>query len=62
LNLVDMDINGTIVKKAQVTAAMCLGCGACAAVCPEKAIDINGWALKQYEDMVDAIVSDGFAV
>ena len=62
LSLVDVDIDGKTVKKAQVIPAMCLGCGACAAVCPEKAIDINGWALKQYEDMVDAIVSDGFAV
>ncbi|MCK5100550.1 MAG: CoB--CoM heterodisulfide reductase iron-sulfur subunit A family protein, partial [Desulfobacteraceae bacterium] len=62
LNLVKVDIDGKTVKRAQVTAAMCLGCGACAAVCPEKAIDINGWALKQYEDMVDAIVSDGFTV
>ena len=62
LNLVEVDVDGKTVKRAQVTAAMCLGCGACAAVCPEKAIDINGWALKQYEDMVDAIVSDGFAV
>ncbi|WP_457551723.1 CoB--CoM heterodisulfide reductase iron-sulfur subunit A family protein [Desulfobacula sp.] len=62
LSLVEMEIDGKMVKKAQVTAAMCLGCGACAAVCPEKAIDINGWALKQYEDMVDAIVSDGFGV
>ncbi|MCK4768405.1 MAG: CoB--CoM heterodisulfide reductase iron-sulfur subunit A family protein, partial [Desulfobacula sp.] len=62
LNLVEVDIDGKTVKRAQVTAAMCLGCGACAAVCPEKAIDINGWALKQYEDMVDAIVSDGFTV
>ncbi|WP_304511747.1 CoB--CoM heterodisulfide reductase iron-sulfur subunit A family protein [Desulfobacula sp.] len=62
LTLTEVKIDGKIVKKAQVTAAMCLGCGACAAVCPKKAIDINGWALKQYEDMVDAIVSDGFAV
>ena len=62
LTLVDMNVDGKTVKRAQVTAAMCLGCGACAAVCPEKAIDINGWALEQYEDMVDAIVSDGFTV
>jgi len=60
LTLADVEIDGKTMKKARVTAAMCLGCGACAAVCPEKAIDINGWALKQYEDMVDAIVSDGF--
>ncbi len=62
IELVEVSIDGKTVKRAQVTAAMCLGCGACAAVCTEKAIDINGWALKQYEDMVDAIVSDGFAV
>jgi heterodisulfide reductase subunit A len=61
LKLVEMQIDGQTLKKAEVTPAMCLGCGACAAVCPEKAIDINGWALKQYEDMVDAIVSDGFS-
>jgi heterodisulfide reductase subunit A2 len=62
LDLIEVNIEGKIHKKARVTAALCLGCGACAAVCPEKAIDINGWALKQYEDMVDAIVSDGFTV
>jgi len=61
LELIEENIGGKIFKKARVAAALCLGCGACAAVCPEKAIDINGWALKQYEDMVDAIVSDGFA-
>ena len=57
LKLVDVQRAGKTVKQAQVTAAMCLGCGACAAVCPEKAIDLNGWALEQYEDMVDAIVA-----
>jgi len=53
--------DGKNVKKARVTPAMCLGCGACAAVCPENAIDVNGWALKQYENMVDAITADGYA-
>jgi heterodisulfide reductase subunit A len=61
LSLVEVQENGKTVKRAQVTAAMCLGCGACAAVCPEKAIDLNGWALEQYEKMVDAIVSDEYA-
>jgi hypothetical protein len=27
------------------------------AECPDHAIDIKGWTLKQYEDMVDAIVA-----
>jgi heterodisulfide reductase subunit A len=58
LNLVEMDIDGKKVKRARVAPTFCLGCGACVAVCPENAIDINGWTLKQYEAMVDMIVSD----
>jgi heterodisulfide reductase subunit A len=61
LNLVEMEVDGQKLKRAQVTPAFCLGCGACVAVCPENAIDINGWTLKQYEAMVDRIVSDGVA-
>jgi heterodisulfide reductase subunit A len=56
-----MEIDGQPVQRAQVTPAFCLGCGACVAVCPENAIDVNGWTLKQYEAMVDAIVSEGVA-
>ena len=58
LKLVDVEVDGQLVQKAQVSPAFCLGCGACVAVCPENAIDIKGWTLKQYEAMVDAIVSD----
>jgi heterodisulfide reductase subunit A len=58
LVLVEKEIDGQKVQRAQVTPAFCLGCGACVAVCPENAIDVNGWTLKQYEAMVDAIVSD----
>ncbi len=43
-------------NKAEVNPALCTGCGMCVAVCPENAIDVQGWTLKQYEDMVDAIV------
>ena len=43
--------------KAKVNPALCTGCGICVAECPEKAIDIKGWTLKQYEEMVDAIVA-----
>jgi len=53
-----MEIDGRQVTRARVTPALCLGCGACVAVCPENAIDINGWTLGQYEAMVDMIVSD----
>lgn len=58
LNLVEIEVDGKKVKHAQVTPAFCLGCGACVAVCPDNAIDINGWTLKQYVAMVDMIVSE----
>ena len=43
--------------KATVNPALCTGCGICVAECPEQAIDVNGWTLRQYEEMVDAIVA-----
>lgn len=58
LSLVEMELDGETVTRARVSPALCLGCGACAAVCPENAIDVNGWTLAQYEEMVDMIVSD----
>ena len=62
LQLFQMEVDGRQVRRAQVTPALCLGCGACVAVCPENAIDVNGWTLKQYEAMVDRIVADDAAV
>ena len=47
-------------ERAQVNPALCLGCGACVAVCPENAINLQGWTLKQYEAMVEMIVSDEY--
>ena len=41
----------------EVNPALCKGCGVCVAACPEKALEVNGWTLQQYETMVDAIVS-----
>ena len=43
--------------KSHVNPALCTGCGICVAECPERAIDIKGWTLRQYEEMVDAIVA-----
>lgn len=43
--------------QAAVNPALCTGCGICVAECPEQAVDIKGWTLKQYEDMVDAILA-----
>ena len=50
--------NGQEIRRAVVTAANCSGCGACVAVCPNRAIDVQGWTLGQYEAMVDAIAMD----
>ena len=55
--LQEMEADGEKVKRAEVIPALCTGCGICVAVCPENAIDIKGWTLKEYEDMVDAIVA-----
>jgi heterodisulfide reductase subunit A len=60
LALVEMDAGGQKVSRARVNPALCLGCGACVAVCPENAINVQGWTLKQYEAMVDMIVSDEY--
>ncbi len=61
LRMVETEMDGRMVRYAEVTPALCTGCGACVAVCPENAIDINGWTLKQYEAMVDRIVADDMA-
>jgi heterodisulfide reductase subunit A len=50
--------NGIEVQRAVVTPANCTGCGACVGVCPNRAIDVQGWTLAQYEAMVDAITMD----
>ena len=45
-------------KRAVVTQANCNGCGVCVAVCPNRAIDVAGWRLDEYEAMVEAITAD----
>jgi heterodisulfide reductase subunit A len=57
IRLVEMQIKGQTVKRGQVNAALCTGCGTCVAVCTDNAIDVKGWELEQYEAMVDAIVA-----
>jgi heterodisulfide reductase subunit A len=47
--------NGSQVKRAVIEPAACTGCGACVSVCPNRAIDVQGWSLAQYEAMVDAL-------
>jgi heterodisulfide reductase subunit A len=47
-----------MVARAQVNAGLCVGCGACVAVCPHRAIDLNGWRLEQFEAMVDGLVAE----
>lgn len=44
--------------KAQVNPALCVGCGACVAVCPTRAINVAGWTLDQFDGMVDAITAE----
>jgi len=60
LTMVAQMVDGQKVERARVNPALCLGCGACVAVCPENAINLQGWTLKQYEAMVDMIVSDAY--
>jgi heterodisulfide reductase subunit A len=50
-------VNGQQVVKARVNPGLCVGCGACVAVCPTRAIDLKGWTLDQFDAMVDGLVS-----
>jgi heterodisulfide reductase subunit A len=54
--------NGNAYKKAVVTPANCAGCGVCVSACPNQAIDLQGWTLKQYEAMVDVLAAEDLPV
>jgi heterodisulfide reductase subunit A2 len=58
VTMVETEVDGRQVRQARVNPALCRGCGACVAVCPENAIQVNGWTLRQYEEMVDMILAD----
>lgn len=51
-------VNGRSMQKAVVTPANCAGCGVCVGACPNRAIDLLGWRLKQYEAMIEAIAAE----
>jgi heterodisulfide reductase subunit A len=51
-------VEGREVHQAVITPANCSGCGNCVSACPNRAIDVQGWTLDQYDAMVDAIVLD----
>ena len=55
LALQEVEVGGQQAMRAVINEALCVGCGCCVAVCPTRAIDVNGWTLDQFEAMVDAI-------
>lgn len=50
--------DGTSYQQAVVVPANCNGCGVCVSACPNRAIDVQGWGLDDYDAMVDAILAD----
>jgi len=50
--------NGMDVKRAVVTPANCKGCRMCVGICPNHAIDLQGWTIRQYDAMLDAMMMD----
>ena len=53
-----MEVNGETVHRAVVTPANCKGCGQCVGACPNRAIDLLGSTLDQYDAMVDALTAE----
>ena len=51
-------VDGSQVQRAVVSPANCVGCGCCVSACPNRAINVQGWELQQYEAMVDVFAMD----
>jgi len=58
ISLETVSVNGRRAQRAVVTPANCTGCGSCVSVCPNRAIDVQGWTLYQYEAMIEAFTAD----
>lgn len=58
ISLKTISANSHQVQRAVVTPANCVGCGSCVSACPNRAVDVQGWTLDQYDAMIDAITAD----
>ena len=52
------NVDGKEIQRAVVIPANCSGCGNCVSACPNRAVDVAGWELSQYEAMVEAIAME----
>jgi heterodisulfide reductase subunit A2 len=58
IHLETITANGSTFQRAVVMPANCNGCGVCVSVCPNRAIDVQGWRLDEYEAMVEALTAE----
>lgn len=45
-------------QKAEVNPMLCISCGNCVAVCPERAIDVQGYEINRFEKIIEEIVRE----